>query len=72
MLPLVSVMRRWVLADLPILSRENVPEVGFAMLCATGFASGSRRVQGVIVATFWFGVAYSSAYPWFQPGAVVN
>jgi hypothetical protein len=72
MLPFGSVLRRWVLADLPVLSPENVPELFFAMLCAIGFATANRRAHGALVVTYWLGIVMSSAYPWFRPGAIVN
>jgi hypothetical protein len=72
MLPLVSMLRRWAVADLPLLSSANFPEVLFAMLSAAGFVSGNRRVQEALVLIFWFTIIFTSGSTWFRPGEVVS
>ena len=50
MLPLVSVLRRWSLADIPILSPNNFPELlVFLPFCVAGFAFKSRRIHASLV-----------------------
>jgi hypothetical protein len=72
MLPIVSVVRRWALADLQIFSSQNLPELVFAFFCAVGFSSGRRDLHGVLVIVYWLALIISSAHTWFRPGAVVS
>ena len=73
MLPVVSVLRRWVLADIAILSPGNFAEIFlFIPLYAVACLSRSRRGHAVIVLVNCLFFAISIAYVWFQPGAVLN
>ena len=72
MLPLVSVLRRWALTDVPLLSSNNLPEVGFALLLLIGFISGSRKVHAGLIITYWFALVITTANIWFLPGDVAN
>lgn len=72
MLPVVSVLRRWALADFPILSLANLPELLLICLFAAGFSSGRRKLHEVLVLATWFTVLITSAQTWFRPGAVLN
>ena len=73
MLPIVSVLRRWVLAEIPILSPENFAEIFlFIPLYTVACIVKRRRFHAAIavINCLFFGV--SIAYIWFQPGAVLN
>ena len=71
-LPLVSVVRRFVLSDVPVASLQNSPEFAFFLLFALGFTQSDKRVQAAIVVTCWLLVLLVTAGFWFEPGAVVN
>ena len=72
MLTIVSVLRRWVLTDVPVLSTANIPELVFALLFITGFISRDTKLHAGIVIASWLLLVVTTANTWFQPGAVVN
>ena len=73
MLPIVSVVRRLVLADIAILNPANFAELFlFIPLYAMACVYRSRRGHAAIAVINCILFAVSIAYLWFQPGAVVN
>lgn len=73
MLPVVSVLRRLVLADIPILNPANYAELFlFFPLYTVALVFKSRRGHEVIALINCLLFAISIAYIWFEPGAVVN
>lgn len=73
LLPVVSVVRRWVLADISILSPANFAEIFlFLPLYTMACIYKSRRGHAVIALVNCLFFAVSIAYIWFQPGAVLN
>ncbi len=71
LLPVVSILRRWVLTDIPMLSTNNLPEVGFGFLCLVGFLSSNRSVHAGLVVVYWLFLLLTTANYWFLPGEVV-
>ena len=70
LLPLVSILRRWFLTDLPLLSANNLPEVGFGFLCLVGFVSSNKSVHATVVVVYWLSLLFATANYWFFPGDV--
>lgn len=71
-LPVVSVVRRFVLADVPLLSIQNSPELIFFLLFLLGFLYAGKRVQAAIVIASWILAVIVIGGFWFEPGAVVD
>jgi len=72
LLPVVSIVRRWFLTDLPILSTNNLPEVGFGFLCFVGFVSSKRTVHAALVVVYWLALLFTTTNYWFFPGDIAN
>lgn len=72
MLTPVSVLRRLVLTDMPILSSQNFPEAIFALLFLVGLISKSKKLHAGLVLTCWIVLVITTVNIWFQPGEVVN
>ena len=72
MLTVGSVLRRWILAGVPMLSPVNIPELLFAALFLSGFLSRSTKLHAVLVIASWLLLLMTTANIWFQPGAVVD
>jgi hypothetical protein len=72
MLTVVSVLRRWMLTDVPILTPGNIPEALFAILFISAFLFRSTRSHAVIVVASWLLLLVTIGNSWFQPGAVAS
>jgi hypothetical protein len=72
LLPLGSVIRRFVLSDVPVASFQNLPELCFFLLFGLGFLHAGARVQIALVVISWLLMVFVTAGFWYEPGAVVN
>jgi hypothetical protein len=68
MLPLGAVLRDWLILAQPLAFPLHIPEVLMTLFSAIGWASGKKRVHGVLVLASMFTLAASTSYLWFQPG----
>jgi hypothetical protein len=72
LLPLVSVVRRWVLVDSPLLDVGNSTEAVFLLLCIIGWFYDNRRLHGLIAVTALLVLFLASGSLWFLPGQAAH